>query len=146
MRLNRQNFNFIKQNFVKCVKKGQAMCCFGTRIFLLMLITVLSFGFARLYPVLPVVGYYLILANLLSIFMFSLFFKGLLPSFVKVNAIHYFSLIGGFLGAFLTMLVFKKVAKDKFTLIELIIFMLWILIIAVVIFKFQVILDIFRGI
>ena len=122
------------------------MCCFGTRIFLLMLITVLSFGFARLYPVLPVVGYYLILANLLSIFMFSLFFKGLLPSFVKVNAIHYFSLIGGFLGAFLTMLVFKKVAKDKFTLIELIIFMLWILIIAVVIFKFQTILDIFRGI
>ncbi|WP_257639966.1 L-arabinose ABC transporter [Campylobacter concisus] len=122
------------------------MCCFGTRIFLLMLITVLSFGFARLYPVLPVVGYYLILANLLSIFMFSLFFKGLLPSFVKVNAIHYFSLIGGFLGAFLTILVFKKVAKDKFTIIELIIFMLWILIIAVVIFKFQVILDIFRGI
>lgn len=122
------------------------MCCFGTRIFLLMLITVLSFGFARLYPVLPVVGYYLILANLLSILMFSLFFKGLLPSFVKVNAIHYFSLTGGFLGAFLTMLVFKKVAKDKFTLIELIIFMLWMLIIAVVIFKFQVILDIFRGI
>ena len=122
------------------------MCCFGTRIFLLMLITVLSFGFARLYPVLPVVGYYLILANLLSIFMFSLFFKGLLPSFVKVNAIHYFSLIGGFLGAFLTMFVFKKVAKDKFTLIELIIFTLWMLIIAVVIFKFQAILDIFRGI
>ena len=122
------------------------MCCFGTRIFLLMLITVLSFGFARLYPVLPVVGYYLILANLLSILMFSLFFKGLLPIFVKVNAIHYFSLIGGFLGAFLTMFVFKKVAKDKFTLIELIIFMLWVLIITIVIFKFQTILDIFRGI
>ena len=122
------------------------MCCFGTRIFLLMLITVLSFGFARLYPVLPVVGYYLILANLLAILMFSLFFKGFLPSFVKVNAIHYFSLIGGFLGALLTMLVFKKVAKDKFTLIELIIFTLWMMIIALVIFKFQVILDIFRGI
>ncbi|WP_234400515.1 L-arabinose ABC transporter [Campylobacter concisus] len=122
------------------------MCCFGTRIFLLMLITVLSFGFARLYPALPVVGYYLILANLLAILMFSLFFKGLLPSFVKVNAIHYFSLIGGFLGALLTMLVFKKVAKDKFTLIELIIFTLWMLITAIVIFKFQTILDIFRGI
>ena len=122
------------------------MCCFGTRIFLLMLITVLSFVFARLWPVLPVVGYYLILSNLLAILMFSLFFKGLLPSFVKVNAIHYFSLIGGFLGAFLTMLVFKKVAKDKFTLIELIIFTLWVLIIAIVIFKFQTILDIFRGI
>ncbi len=122
------------------------MCCFGTRIFLLMLITVLSFGFARLYPALPVVGYYLILANLLAILMFSLFFKGLLPSFVKVNAIHYFSLIGGFLGALLTMLVFKKVAKDKFTLIELILFTLWMLITAIVIFKFQTILDIFRGI
>ena len=122
------------------------MCCFGTRVFLLMLITVLSFVFARLWPVLPVVGYYFILANLLSILMFSLFFKGLLPSFVKVNAIHYFSLIGGFLGAFLTMLVFKKVAKDKFILIELIIFTLWVLIITIVIFKFQVILDIFRGI
>ena len=144
--LNRQIFNFIKQNFVKCVKKGRAMCCFGTRVFLLMLITVLSFVFARLWPVLPVVGYYLILANLLSILMFSLFFKGLLPSFVKVNAIHYFSLIGGFLGAFLTMLVFKKVTKDKFTLIELIIFTLWVLIIAIVIFKFQAILEIFRGI
>jgi len=82
-----------------------------------MLITVLSFVFAKLCPVLPVVGYYLILANLLAILMFSLFFKGLLPSFVKVNAIHYFSLIGGFFGAFLTMLAFKKVAKDKFTLI-----------------------------
>ena len=122
------------------------MCCFGTRIFLLMLITVLSFVFARVSPVLPVVGYYLILANLLAVLMFSLFFKGLLPSFVKVNAIHYFSLIGGFFGAFLTMLAFKKVAKDKFTLIELIIFTLWMLIIAIVIFKFQTILDIFRGI
>ena len=122
------------------------MCCFGTRIFLLMLITVLSFVFARVCPVLPVVGYYLILANLLAILMFSLFFKGLLPSFVKVNAIHYFSLIGGFLGAFLMILVFKKVAKDKFNLVELIIFKIWVLIIAIVIFKFQVILDIFRGI
>ena len=122
------------------------MCCFGTRIFLLMLITVLSFVFAKLWPILPVVGYYFILANLLTVLMFSLFFKGLLPSFVKVNAIHYFSLIGGFLGAFLTMLIFKKVVKDKFTLIELIIFVLWVLIIAIVIFKFQTILDIFRGI
>mgnify|MGYP006940420332 CR=1 FL=1 len=120
------------------------MCCFGTRIFLLMLITVLSFVFAKLCPVLPVVGYYLILANLLAILMFSLLFKGLLPSFV--NAIHYFSLIGGFFGAFLTMLAFKKIAKDKFTLIELIIFTIWVLIIAIVIFKFQTILDIFRGI
>ncbi len=111
-----------------------------------MLITVLSFVFAKLCPVLPVVGYYLILANLLAVLMFSLFFKGLLPSFVKVNAIHYFSLIGGFLGAFLTMLAFKKLPKDKFTLIELIIFTLWALKIAVVIFKFQTILDIFRGI
>lgn len=122
------------------------MCCFGTRIFLLMLITVLSFVFAKLWPILPVVGYYFILANLLTVLMFSLFFKGLLPSFVKVNAIHYFSLIGGFLGAFLTMLIFKKVVKDKFTLIELIIFVLWVLIIAIVIFKFQTILDIFKGI
>ena len=111
-----------------------------------MLITVLSFVFAKLWPVLPVVGYYLILANLLAILMFSLFFKGLLPSVVKVNAIHYFSLIGGFFGALLTMLAFKKVAKDKFTLIELIIFTLWVLIIAIVVFKFQTILDIFRGI
>ena len=122
------------------------MCCFGTRVFLLMLITVLSFVFARLWPVLPVVGYYFILANLLSILMFSLFFKGLLPSFVKVNVIHYFSLIGGFLGAFLTMLVFKKVAKDKFNLTELIIFLIWVVILLVVIFKFQDILEIFRGI
>ena len=111
-----------------------------------MLITVLSFVFAKLWPVLPVVGYYFILANLLSILMFSLFFKGLLPSFVKVNAIHDFSLIGGFFGAFLTMLVFKKVAKDKFNLTELIIFLIWVVILLVVIFKFQDILEIFRGI
>ena len=122
------------------------MCCFGTRVFLLMLITVLSFVFARVCPVLPVVGYYFVLANLLSILMFSLFFKGLLPSFVKVNAIHYFSLIGGFLGAFLTMLIFKKVAKDKFNLVELIIFLIRIVILLFVVFKFQAILDIFRGI
>ncbi|WP_199906109.1 L-arabinose ABC transporter [Campylobacter concisus] len=122
------------------------MCCFGTRVFLLMLITVLSFVFARLWPILPVVGYYFILANLLAVLMFSLFFKGLLPSFVKVNAIHYFSLIGGFLGAFLTILIFKKVAKDKFSLVELIIFLVWIAILLFVIFKFQAILDIFRGI
>ena len=122
------------------------MCCFGTRVFLLMLITVLSFVFARLWPILPVVGYYFILANLLAVLMFSLFFKGLLPSFVKVNAIHYFSLIGGFLGAFLMMLIFKKVAKDKFNLVELIIFLIWVVILLVVIFKFQSILDIFRGI
>jgi len=50
-----------------------------------MLITVLSFVFAKLCPVLPVVGYYLILANLLAILMFSLFFKGLLPGLQKIN-------------------------------------------------------------
>ncbi|MCD8212878.1 MAG: L-arabinose ABC transporter [Campylobacter sp.] len=115
------------------------MCCFGVRVFLLMFITASSFILHGFYPILPVIGYYLVFANLLAFIMFGLFFKGLLPSFVKPGAIHYFSLIGGILGAFLSMLIFRRVGRDKFNAIELCIFLFWIILSFVVIINFDTI-------
>ncbi|MDU6826842.1 MULTISPECIES: L-arabinose ABC transporter [Campylobacter] len=122
------------------------MCCFGVRVFLLMFITALSFILHRFYPVFPVIGYYLALANLLAFIMFGLFFSGLLPSFVKPGAVHYFSLIGGVLGAFLSMLFFRRLGRDKFNTIELCIFLFWLFLAATILLNFDVISMKFREI
>ncbi|MBR8461783.1 L-arabinose ABC transporter [Campylobacter sp. faydin G-105] len=117
------------------------MCCFGTRIFLLMFITILSFVLHKLYPILPVVGYYFIFANLLAFTMFSLFFKELLPTFVKSKTIHYFSLIGGFLGGLLSMAIFKKFSRDIFTYTELFLLVFWLVILMALVVKFNEIVE-----
>lgn len=103
------------------------MCCFGTRVFLLILITFLSFVLNRFYPQIPVIIYYLIMANLLAFCIFLLFFKGRLPKFVKEGAVHYFSIIGGILGALISTAIFKGLKFDKFLKIEILIFALWVL-------------------
>lgn len=134
----RQNFDFIKIFRVKLSKfKGSFMCCFGVRVFLLFFITILSFVLNRFYPQIPVVFYYLVLANILAFLMFILFFKDKLPSFVKPKTIHYFSLIGGVVGAFLAMAICSKFKRDEFTFIELILFAIWLCFVAVLIFKFK---------
>ncbi|MBE3606393.1 L-arabinose ABC transporter [Campylobacter sp. RM13119] len=119
------------------------MCCFGVRVFLLIFITVLSFVFHRLYPQIPVVAYYLLLANFLAFIIFSLFFRGALPNFVKPGAVHYFSLIGGSIGSFVSMAVFGKIRKDSFTLIELVIFVFWLILVTVVALNFIKISEFF---
>ncbi|MGG7074178.1 L-arabinose ABC transporter [Campylobacter sp. 9BO] len=120
------------------------MCCFGTRIFLLIFITVFSFGLNRLYPEIPVVFYYFILANFLAFLMMFLFFTARLPSFVKPNAIHYFSLIGGFLGSLFAMVVFKKFAKDSFTVVQILLFVIWIVALTLLVLNFSFVSEFFR--
>ncbi|QCD45248.1 hypothetical membrane protein (DUF1294 domain) [Campylobacter mucosalis CCUG 21559] len=120
------------------------MCCFGTRVFLLFFITILSFIFHRLYPQIAVVFYYLILANILSFVMLTLFFKRLLPNFVKENSIHYFSLIGGILGSFLAMALFR-IKESRFLLIQLILAGIWIIFIAILLLNFKEISLFFTG-
>lgn len=64
---------------------------------------------------------------------------GLLPSFVKPDAVHYFSLIGGVLGAFLSMLFFRRLGRDKFNAVDLCIFLFWLFLVATVLLNFDVI-------
>lgn len=121
------------------------MCCFGVRVFLLIFITVLSFVFHRLNPEIPVVCYYLLLANLLAFLIFALFFRGALPNFVKPAAVHYFSMIGGVLGALAAMAVFKKFAKDAFNAIELGLLVFWLILAAVLLVNFNSVSAFFQG-
>ena len=88
------------------------MCCFAARVFLLISATVLSFVLHGFFPQIPVVAFYFLLANLISLTIFSLFFAGKLPSFVKPAAVHYFSFIGGFAaGLVATLLRREKAAR-----------------------------------
>ena len=112
------------------------MCCFGVRVFSLIFMTCLSFVFHKFYPQIPVIMYYLIMANLLAFCIFSLFFKGFLPKFVKEGAVHYFSLIGGIFGALISIAVFKGFKFDKFLKIEILIFIFWIIACGFIVFNF----------
>lgn len=120
------------------------MCCFGARVFALIAITCLSFILHKFYPQIPVVAYYLLLANLLAFVMFTLFFKDLLPKFVKPSAIHYFSLIGGVLGGLIATLVFKKF-EGNFLKIELILLIFWILLASYIALNFAKVSQFFAG-
>ncbi|MCR4941664.1 MAG: L-arabinose ABC transporter [Campylobacter sp.] len=113
------------------------MCCFGIRVFLLFFITVLSFILHSFYADFAVIGYYFILANILAFVMNTLFFKGLLPDYVKIGAIAYFSLIGGVIGGILAMLIFRKFVWDKFTFLQLGFLLLWLIIICFVVLNFD---------
>ncbi|WP_172198003.1 hypothetical protein [Campylobacter sp. RM16188] len=120
------------------------MCCFGARVFALIAITCLSFILHKFYPQIPVIAYYLLLANLLAFVMFALFFKDLLPKFVKPSAIHYFSLIGGVLAGLAATLVFKKF-DGNFLKIELVLLAFWILIVSYITLNFTQVSAFFAG-
>ena len=103
------------------------MCCFATRVFLLISATVLSFVLHGFFPQIPVVAFYFLLANLISLAIFSLFFADKLPSFVKPAAVHYFSFIGGFAAGLAAALLRREKAGVKFVKIELFIFAFWLI-------------------
>ena len=103
------------------------MCCFAARVFLLISATVLSFVLHGFFPQIPVVAFYFLLANLISLTIFSLFFADKLPSFVKPAAVHYFSFIGGFAAGLGAALLRREKAGAKFVKIELFIFAFWLI-------------------
>ena len=103
------------------------MCCFATRVFLLISATVLSFVLHGFFPQIPVVAFYFLLANLISLTIFSLFFAGKLPSFVKPAAVHYFSFIGGFAAGLAVALIKREQSGAKFIRTELFIFAFWLI-------------------
>lgn len=112
------------------------MCCFGIRVFLLFFITILSFILHRLYPQVAVVFYYLLLANILGFIMIGLYFTNRLPKFVKENSMHYFALIGGFIGSFAAMGLTKKFSP-KFMGIQIVLAIFWIIFMVFLIINFK---------
>lgn len=119
------------------------MCCFGTRVFLLFFITILSFILNRFHTQIPVVFYYFCLANLLSFIMLLLYFKGLLPNFVKEKTIHYFSLIGGIFGSFLAIAIFRKISLN-FLLTQIFLAIFWVVLFAILWLNFAEISSFFN--
>lgn len=104
---------------------------------MLIFSTLLSFILHRLYPSVPVVGYYLLIVSFISFVIFLLFLRGLLPSFVKPAAVHYFSVIGGFLGSLLALGVSKRLGADKFSIIEYVIAFIWVIMAVVLLLNFS---------
>ena len=113
------------------------MCCFATRVFLLISATVLSFVLHGFFPQIPVVAFYFLLANLISLTIFSLFFAGKLPSFVKPAAVHYFSFIGGFAAGLAVTLFKREKAETKFVRTELFIFAFWLVLACFLVLNFS---------
>ena len=103
------------------------MCCFAARVFFLISATVLSFILHGFFPQIPVVVFYFLMANFISLTIFSLFLAGKLPSFVKPAAVHYFSFIGGFAAGLAVTLFKREKAEAKFVKIELFIFVFWLI-------------------
>lgn len=106
------------------------MCCFGMRVSILLLLTFVSFILNATYPSLSVVKWYFLNAN---IFAFIIFFVDKILSIktakrVPEFSLHYFSFIGGILGGFLAMIIFRHKIKDyKFLYIQISILAFWII-------------------
>ena len=119
------------------------MCCFGLRVFLLISATFLSFVLHKYEPQIPVVGFYFMLANVISLIIFFLFFKELLPGFVKPAAVHYFSAIGGFVSGLALSLINIKKSRGRFLNIQISITVLWIFIIFFIVLNFNAVAKFF---
>ncbi|BCX80211.1 L-arabinose ABC transporter [Campylobacter sp. 19-13652] len=119
------------------------MCCFGVRVFALIFSTLLSFILHRIYPNIPVIGYYLLLVSTISFFIFWLFVRGALPAFVKPAAVHYFSAIGGVFGALLALGFSGRLGCDKFSIIEYSIAFFWLFMAIFVLLKFNFLTQFF---
>ena len=121
------------------------MCCFGIRVFLLISATLMSVFLHGVFPKIPVILFYGVFANFISFVIFLLFFLGKLPKFVKQNAVHYFSFIGGFLSGLLLSLLNIKKIEPKFFKIELFITLFWLIAIALLVLNFSFISNFFAG-
>lgn len=121
------------------------MCCFGTRVFLLITSTFLSIFLHSIFVQIPVIVFYAFFANFISLVIFSLFFANKLPDFVKPNAVHYFSFIGGFISGLLVTLFNHKKASGNFVKIEIFITVFWLVLIFLIILNFSAISQFFAG-
>lgn len=111
------------------------MCCFSLRVSVLLLVTLISFILNFTYPSLSVVKWYFLNINIFAFIIFmvdkvlSLKSEKRVPEF----GLHYFSFIGGILGAFLAMIIFKHKIKDyKFLYIQISILAFWVIFIWVI--------------
>ncbi|WP_024954150.1 DUF1294 domain-containing protein [Sulfurospirillum arcachonense] len=118
------------------------MCCNGFRIILMFSLAALSFVFNSFIPSIPVIVWYLVSIN---IFTFLLFIIDKYHSIkerkrVRELSLHFFSIAGGFIGAFLAMILVKhKLRKKVFLLWQSIISIIWIICIIYVINNLEII-------
>lgn len=99
------------------------MCCFAMRIIVLILVIFLSFMLSKFYQM-PLVFFYLILINIASFIISTIFFK-FSPKNMKISAIYYFSVVGGVFGVLFAS-VFTKFSA-KFLVVNLVILSIWII-------------------
>lgn len=105
------------------------MCCNGLRIILLFSLAAISFTLNNYMPHIPVILWYLVSINIFTFLLFIIdkFHSSKDRKRVPELNLHFFSLAGGFIGAFFAMILAKhKIRKKKFMLIQAIITLLWL--------------------
>jgi len=104
------------------------MCCNGFRILIMFLFTFASFALNIAMPNIPVIVWYFGSINLFTLILFGIDKLNSLKDRKRVPELsfHFFSLIGGVIGLFLGIVLFRhKLNNRYFLLIQLIILVLW---------------------
>jgi len=104
------------------------MCCNGLRILIMFLFAFSSFALNIAMPNIPVIVWYFGSINLFTLILFGIDKLNSLKDRKRVPELsfHFFSLIGGVIGLFLGIVLFRhKLNNRYFLLIQLIILVLW---------------------
>ena len=104
------------------------MCCNGFRIILMFTLTLTAFTLNNFMPNISVILWYILSINLFTFFLFSIDKLHAIKDRKRVEEItlHFFSFAGGFIGAFLAMLITRhKIRKYMFLLIQVCIVIFW---------------------
>ncbi len=104
------------------------MCCNGFRILIMFLFAFSAFALNIVMPSIPVIVWYFGSINIFALILFGIDKLNSTKERKRVPELsfHFFSLIGGVIGLFIGILLFRhKLQKRYFLLIEFIILILW---------------------
>ncbi len=104
------------------------MCCNNFRILIMFLFTFSAFALNSFMPSIPVIVWYFGSINLFALILFGIDKLNSTKERKRVPELsfHFFSLIGGVIGIFLGIILFRhKIRSRNFLLIEFAIFLVW---------------------
>ncbi len=105
------------------------MCCNGFRIILMFALAGLSFVLNSFIPAIPVILWYLVSINIFTLLLFVIdkHYAAQEREIVPEFSLYFFSIAGGFVGAFLAMAITRhKIQERAFLIWQALISIIWI--------------------
>ncbi len=124
------------------------MCCNGFRIVLMFALAALAFMLNSFVPSVPVILWYLFSINIFTFLLFVIdrYYTAQDREVVPEFSLYFFSIAGGFIGAFLAIVIVRHKIKERvFLLWQGVILIIWLVVIYYVFNNFEVIQKTLQG-